>query len=266
MPEYPDQSISDVTLLITHYNRSESLRRLLTTFHAYKVHFEDIVVSDDGSKNEHLDQLFSLQNEFGFNLVTTDVNKGLGNSINKGQDAVKTSYILYIQEDFVPKFAFINALREGLKIMRDEKDWDLVRFYSFPYSPYPYLKPFNNDFSVMQFSLSPWYINHLKFHMYSDHPHLKRKSFTEKFGRYLESKRGDVTEMDMCRRFLKTKGKALYFTNFNSLFEHDNPEDEPGLFRPEKEKTRKLSNIKMLYWLYLRYKTLKDTVVYLTNK
>ncbi len=266
MTENSSQHISDVTLLITHYNRSESLKRLLTTIRNYNITFDEVIVSDDGSRPEHVRNLQSLQTEFGFTLIAAEVNKGLGNSINKGQDAVKSDFILYIQDDFVPKAAFIDALRDGLYIMKNEEQWDLVRFYSFPYSPYPYLKPYKMGFSEMKFSLMPWYSNHLKFHMYSDHPHLKRRTYTEKFGRYYEASNGDVTEMRMCRTFLKTGGKALYFKEYKNLFEHDNPEDEPGLFRPETEKTRSLANIAPLYWLYLRYKMVKDTILYILDK
>lgn len=266
MTEISIQHISDVTLLITHFNRSESLKRLLSALKKHKLTFDEVIVSDGGSKPDHLANVYELQKEFEFTLLTSPFNKGLGNTINQGQDAVKTNYILYIQEDFVPKEAFVNALRDGLEIFEREREWDLVRFYSFPYSPYPYLKPYKKGFCEMEFSLMPWYLSHLKFHIYSDHPHLKRKTYPEKFGRYLEAKNGDVTEMNMCRTFLKKKGRALYFKDYKKLFEHDNPEDEPGLYRPEKEKTKKLANIAPLYWLYLKYKLVKDTVLYVLDK
>jgi len=83
-----------ITLLVTHYNRSRSLERLLNSFKSLQCVFEDIVVSDDGSKPEHLDYLKSLQSTLSFRLITTEKNKGLGNNINKGQDAIRTPYTL----------------------------------------------------------------------------------------------------------------------------------------------------------------------------
>jgi len=266
MIENSNQHISGVTLLITHFNRSESLLRLLSTMNKHQVTFDEIIVADGGSKKEHMDHVLSIQPQFGFTLLTSPSNLGLGNTINMGQDAVKTPYILYIQEDFVPKAAFTAALKDGLQIMKEEEQWDVVRFYSFPWSPFPYLKPYKKGFSEMIFSLSPFYTNHVKFYVYSDHPHLKRKTYPEKFGRYFESRFGDVTEMNMCTTFLKKKGRGLYFKDFKSLFEHDNPNDEPGLFRPDKLTTKKFSDIAPLYWLYLRYKVVKQTVAYLLNK
>lgn len=266
MPKNPSQHISDVSLLITHFNRSESLLRLLSTLQKYGISFDEIVVSDGGSNPDHLKHVGELKEEFGFTLLTTTVNKGLGNSINVGQDAVKTPYILYIQEDFVPKAAFADALKDGLEIIKNEQQWDIVRFYSFPWSPFPYLKEYKKGFSEMKFSLWPWYMSHIKFFVYSDHPHLKRKTYPEKFGRYLETRNGDVTEMSMCRTFLKKKGRGLYFADCKSLFEHDNPEEEPGLFRPEKLKTQKLAEIAPLHWLYLKFKMLKETVSFVLSK
>ena len=46
-----------VTLLITHYNRSNSLERLLNAFKALDVIFGDIIVSDDSSKEVHINAI-----------------------------------------------------------------------------------------------------------------------------------------------------------------------------------------------------------------
>ncbi|MHB8206930.1 glycosyltransferase, partial [Mucilaginibacter sp.] len=55
-----------ITLLVTHYNRSASLERLLKAFVDQEIIFGDIVVSDDGSKPEHLERLKSLQSIYPF--------------------------------------------------------------------------------------------------------------------------------------------------------------------------------------------------------
>jgi glycosyltransferase involved in cell wall biosynthesis len=265
MPE-SNQHFTGVTLLITHFNRSKSLLRLLETLNKIFITFDEIIVSDGGSSDEHMLHVEELQQQFGFTLLTSPSNKGLGNTINMGQDAVKTPFILYIQEDFVPKAAFASALKDGFNIINTEEKWDLIRFYAFPWTPYPYLKDYKNGFSEMIFSLLPWYSNNQKFNVYSDHPHLKRATFPNKFGRYFETRNGDVTEMSMVRSFLKNNGKGLYFKNNKSLFEHDNPEDEPGLFRPDTEKNKKYSEIKPLYFVYLKLKLIKQTFSYIFSK
>ena len=74
---------TEITLLITHYNRSQSLERLLKSFADAGIFFGDIVVSDDGSKPEHLQFIKKIQKEYHFRLVSTPNNSGLGNNINK---------------------------------------------------------------------------------------------------------------------------------------------------------------------------------------
>src|SRR4051812_10147947 len=100
MAQKINQKFLGVTLLITHFNRSESLKRLLENLNRHQIFFEEVIVSDGGSRPEHLNSVIDLKEEYGFSLLTSPENKGLGNTINMGQDAVKTPYILYIQEDF----------------------------------------------------------------------------------------------------------------------------------------------------------------------
>lgn len=217
----------EITLLITHYNRSTSLERLLKAFADLNCSFGDIVVSDDGSKPEHIAYIQELKNDYAFNLVTTPVNKGLGNNINKGQDAVKTPYTLYIQEDFVPEKIFPGHLQRALRFMNDQDELDMVRFYA--YFKYPYLKSVGDGFSRMNFKLTnPGY---RKFYFYSDHPHLRRSTFFQKFGRYQEGIKVEATEYAMMMSVLQNKGEALFFDAYTKLFEQKNSADEPSTVR-----------------------------------
>lgn len=221
------QQFDAVTLLITHYNRSQSLERLLKTFNEQGIVFGDIVVSDDGSKPEHLDRLKAMAEVYHFRLITTPVNKGLGNNINKGQDEVKTPYTLYVQEDFDPFPGYDKHLADALEIMNERPDIDMVRFYA--YFKYPYLKPFKKGFSEMMFAI--WKPGYRKFHVYSDHPHLRRTTFFNKFGRYAEGLKGDRTEFLMAQSFLKNKGKAMFYEDYKGLFDQVNSSDEPSTMK-----------------------------------
>jgi glycosyltransferase involved in cell wall biosynthesis len=214
----------DVTLLVTHYNRSKSLERLLENFENVDCSFNRIVVSDDGSKPEHLEYIQILKDRYEFNLITTPKNKGLGNNINKGQDTVETDYTLYVQEDFVPLKSFDKHFKNALELLTENKDLDTIRFYS--YLDYPNLKPFKYGFSEMIFD--PWSMNIDKVPMYSDHPHLRRKDFLTKFGRYSEMKNPEKTEYDMMLSFLQRKGKGLLFTEYKSVFDQINTNSEPS--------------------------------------
>jgi glycosyltransferase involved in cell wall biosynthesis len=213
-----------VTLLVTHYNRSKSLERLLVAFADLKVAFGAIVVSDDGSKAEHLNMLKALQKVYDFDLVTTPINRGLGNNLNKGQDAVKTPYTLYVQEDFVPTRDFLPHFTDGFAMLEEASDIDIVRFYA--YSLYPYLKSYSKGFAEMLYK--PWFTDTAKIYNYSDHPHLRRSSFLQKFGRYKEGIKSDRTEYLMCISFIQNKGKALFYTKYKELFEQENSSEEPS--------------------------------------
>lgn len=217
----------EVTLLITHYNRSQSLEQLLKSFIDLNCNFKDIVVSDDGSKTEHLDYLNSIKEKYNFRLITTPKNKGLGNNINKGQDAVKTPLTLYVQEDFTPAAIFPERFEKCVSLINQQTELDVVRFYA--YFEYPYLKNPKDGFYEMDFKL--WKPGYKKFYVYSDHPHLRRSNFFEKFGRYVEGQKGDVTEYGMMMSFLKNRGKALFYKDFTGLFIQKNTETEPSTMK-----------------------------------
>ncbi len=214
----------DVTLLITHYNRTSSLLNLLTTFSTLDCHFEEIIVSDDGSNSTNISILHQLKSQFNYSLITTPKNKGLGNNNNKGQDAVKTKFTLYVQEDFEPTAEFPVNFYNALRIMETNNSLDMIRFYA--YFEYPYLKNPTDGFYEMDFKL--WKPGYQKFYVYSDHPHLRRNSFFQKFGRYKEGIKGDNMEYDMMMSFLKNNGKSLFFKNYKDLFLQKNSSEEPS--------------------------------------
>lgn len=229
------QHFGKITLLVTHYNRSKSLERLLSTFAATNCTFSEIVVSDDGSKPEHVEYIKSLHDRYDFKLVTAPKNSGLGHNINKGQDAVKSEYTLYVQEDFIPLPGFEKPLMDGLQIMEEDKSTDTVRFYS--YLNYTNLKPFKNGFSEMVFD--PWSLNLNKFPLYSDHPHLRRSNFFNKFGRYAEGKNPEKTEFDMMISYLQHKGKGYLYDDYKSVFDQINSSDEPSTMNHQRKSWRK---------------------------
>ncbi len=214
----------DVTLLITHYNRSESLTRLLTTIAQQGCSFGEIVVSDDSSSEYHIDRIRDLQRELNFTLLTSSRNRGLGHNMNKGQQAVSTPFTLYIQEDFFPAPGFADRLEEALSMLAERPDLDIIRFYA--YLRYPYLKEYRNGYSEIKYV--PWGADYRKIYCYSDHPHLRRDSFTRKFGTYAEGIAGDRTEYLMCLSFIQNNGKGLFYNDYQGLFQQKNSSAEPS--------------------------------------
>ncbi|RCH55125.1 glycosyl transferase family 2 [Mucilaginibacter hurinus] len=257
------KEFKDVTLLVTTYNRSKSLKRLLDTFNKLNVRFGDMVVSDDGSKPEHLNDIKALQKEFNFRLITSPVNMGLGDNINKGQDAIQTPYTLYVQEDFEPLPAFETHFADALEFMETDKDLDIVRFYA--YFKYPYTKPYGKGFSEMLFKISPLANNHIKFYVYSDHPHLRRSTFFQKFGRYKPKVNVNLSEYGMALSFIKNKGKGIFFDKFNTVFEQVNTTDEPSTVGRAAWRESKNQAMLAARAVYLQFKLLKWTYNLLFN-
>lgn len=242
------ERFDDISLMITHYNRSKSLERLLSELKKANCSFHSIIVADDTSAPEHVDYIRGLQKEYDFELLTGPVNKGLGNNLNKGQDAVTTPYTLYIQEDFVPLEGFRTHLKNGLSLLKEYGDFDMVRFYA--YSKYPYLKSYRDGFSEMLFKW--WYPGLDKFAYYSDHPHLRRSTFFQKFGRYKEGVSGDKTEFSMMMSFLKHGGKAFFYEQHKSVLDQVNSASEPSTMTLTRDKWRNsedffIRNLRTLY-------------------
>ena len=87
--------------------------------------------------------------------------------------------------------------------------------------------------------------------MYSDHPHLRRSNFIEKFGRYPEGGiKSDKAEYLMMMSFLRNKGKAIYFDEYKVLFLHYNDSKETStIIRNYLSSTNNIviANIRHLY-------------------
>ena len=103
----------------------------------------------------------------------------------------------------------------------------MVRFYA--YINYPYKKHIDNGYSEMLFSV--WKPGTDKFYVYSDHPHLRRADFFEKFGTYPEGRKSDETEFMMMMAFIKKKGKAVIYEGIKDLFDQKNSSAEPSMVK-----------------------------------
>lgn len=254
----------DVTLLITHYNRSISLENLLTSFESLNCTFDDIVVSDDGSKPEILQSVKNLQEKYGFNLITSTQNKGLANNLNKGQKAVKTTYTLYVQEDFIARPAFPGNFKRALQIIKKDKSIDTIRFYS--YFPYPHTESYDEIYDEMIFQSSFLKWSHLKFYVYSDHPHLRLSSFNEKFGNYREDMHSDKAEFDMSLSFIKKGGKGLLVKNYTEIFDQINSPAEPSTISRQAWKNKNTFLVNSLKEAFYIYRYVKNTIQLLFKK
>ncbi len=252
---------NDITLLVTHFNRSRSLERLLDSLKKLDLQFQEIIVSDDGSRLEHLDYLTKLQNEYQFSIVPVDKeNKSLGNNINKGQKLVKTAYTLYIQEDFVAQPELVEKLDKAHQFLEKDQNLDFVRFHA--YFEFPNLKPVSDGFLEMQFSQAKFWQGYRKFYLYSDHPHLRRTNFFERFGEYKERIRPDRTEYKMMMQVLAASPKAYIYQEINVLLKQENSEDEPSTIKRNflRNNNHFFASTARIIYRYLRFNL--DLIIY----
>ncbi|TCD01997.1 glycosyltransferase [Pedobacter frigidisoli] len=240
----------DISLLVTHYNRPESLENLLSTFRKMGCTFGEIIVSDDCSKPIYQQQLKNMSLAYDFQLVGGETNQGLGNNINKGQAIVTKPFTLYIQEDFEPSNLFPEKLYNGLKCMLNNPALDIVKYYA--YYPYPYLKPYNQDFDEMY--IPTLALDYDKIYFYTDHPHLRRSTFAEKFGKYPVGLKGDTTEYKMCISFIQNKGKGLFYKDYQNLILQKNSAEEPSTMTRTNWKQRPNVFVKVIRDTYRQLK------------
>jgi glycosyltransferase involved in cell wall biosynthesis len=241
----------DVTLLITHFNRTTSLERLLLSFQRLDMVFAEVIVSDDASNTPHLQHLQELQMVYHFRIVTAERNGGLAANINRGQRAVTTPYILYVQEDFEVTRLFKTTMPEALALMEQDKGLDLVRFFA--HYRYPYLRPYSGDFEKVAIPLLA--LDYTKIYSYSDTPHLKRVGFEKKFGAYREDLKADRMEYRMCVSFIVNKGRCVITKHYASLFIHNNLATEPSTAtRPPRQSSKDfLIQIIRFWYRQLKY-------------
>lgn len=251
---------NDITLLITHYNRSKSLENLLSSLADFQISFANIVISDDASNPQHINYVQNLAKQYPIQLITSSVNKGLGNNINKGQDAIKTLYTLYIQEDFIIKPLFAQKLAIANQMMRQDLSLDMVRFYA--YFKYPHLKPITEGFSQIIFNQFNIFQGYRKFYVYSDHPHLRRSDFLEKFGRYDEGIKSDRTEYNMMMSVLAKNPKVYFYEHITELIDQENTVAEPSTVKRNfwRNSDNYLVKVIRIIYRYLRFNL--DLIIY----
>lgn len=189
-----------LSVLITHYNRPEALAICIAAIR--KLEFSvpiELVVSDDGSKPEHVKELHKLAID---TLVTTPTNKGLASNLNRGIKACKGNYIMYVQEDFIIKPEILQVLSESMSLL-DSNTLDMVRFRA--NYVFNHLIPLTAHINkIPKFSFRNFNINTFQ---YSDNPFLTTPAFFERLDYFLENTSGPYGETEFAIRVLNSKAK-----------------------------------------------------------
>jgi glycosyltransferase involved in cell wall biosynthesis len=188
-----------VSILITHYNRFDALKKCVEAFQDLNIENVEIVVADDSSDRITQHKLKGLKIDL---LLLSEKNQGLASNLNKGIKACEGNFILYCQEDFIPKSPLEDYIAEAMYLI-DNNIADMCRLkanYKFPF-----LKALSSNFSLIpKFSWKNFYYNTFQ---YSDHPFIAKKVFFENYGYYLEGVSGDYGENEFAIRIMKSKAK-----------------------------------------------------------
>lgn len=189
-----------LSILITHYNRPNALKKCLKAISDLNLHIPyEVVVSDDGSsqENQYIIKSYEVNQ-----LLLSEKNRGLAVSLNRGIKACKGDYLLYCQEDGIILPEIKKLLNECFEIL-DSGKLDMIRLkanYVFSHL----IKITEDIYRIPRFSFRNFNINTFQ---YSDHPFITRVDFYSKYGFYLEGVSGPYGETEYAIRVLNTNAK-----------------------------------------------------------
>jgi glycosyltransferase involved in cell wall biosynthesis len=196
--------MTDLSVVFFSYNRTGYLAQTIYDF-LRKCTFPrkqmQLIISDDGSKTLHIDQLTAITKKFGVDNLLLLKHMGMGNSFNAGIKDAQGEYILHLQDDWslTHDDGFIE---KAIGIISANQDIAMVRLAMLGNSDTPFnpagqkkVKYSVGDIKVPAVDLS----NDL--YVYSDNPHIKSARFHREFGWYRENVHPEITEKDMCHRF-----------------------------------------------------------------
>ncbi len=232
-----------VSVVIMTYKRLDLLKGTIASLLAattYPRERLELVLSDDGSGPELQAEMRKLPCDV---FVLSQKNRGLGASSNAGIRVARGEYILHLQDAWrcMGPGDFIEA---SLDVLAVRPDVGAVRLRG----------PLGGCLEVEHCevgcgrAVDVYPCGGLKgtgAYIYSDNPHLKRKSFHEELGYYLEGVPMTVTEIDFCQRFERQdRWRFAWIPGYN-VFQHTGEEQT---FNPSVLRRKKRERIEKL-WL-----------------
>jgi glycosyltransferase involved in cell wall biosynthesis len=188
-----------ISILITHYNRYDSLINCLEAFSNLKLKNVEYVISDDCSSIDIQEKLKKIDVD---KLIISDKNSGLASNLNRGLKECKGNFILYCQEDFIPSSNLLIYINEAKEILSGDKA-DMCRLkanYKFPK-----LIDLSDNFKLIpKFSWRNFYYNTFQ---YSDNPFITHSNFFKEFGYFMNDVSGAYGENEYAIRIMKSNAR-----------------------------------------------------------
>lgn len=199
-----------VSALFITYNRLDLLESAVNAFWEQTDYPNlQVVIADDGSPAAVRAGIQKLRAD---RKVTPEKNKGLGANINQGMAACDGEYILMVQDDWVCRGP-ANYLREAVQLMESHAEIGLVNFAGIM-QVYDESEPLDGVSEPAYLYLAARTDGRHDY-LYSDQPHMRRRSVNELIGPYLEDKAMENCERDYEQRWAaQTRFRTAVFPGY----------------------------------------------------
>ncbi|MCB9853107.1 MAG: glycosyltransferase family 2 protein [Phycisphaerales bacterium] len=204
-----------VSVVLITYKRVDTLRATVESFRRGCSYPNlEFILSDDGSPPRTQEEMRKIPFD---KYVMAQKNEGLGRNQNKGLDAASGEFLLHLQDDWecVPPRDFVQAAlelfeeRADVQMIRLRRSADGVPFERYTTKSNRVANIYENGHFAAS-GISP----------YTDTPHIKRRSFHEALGPYLEGVRMWDCELDFCRRVDARPDVKIAFIEGYACFHH----------------------------------------------
>jgi glycosyltransferase involved in cell wall biosynthesis len=212
-----------------------------------------LIVADDGSGPKIQEKIKSLHFD---KYCLAKENKGMGANQNQGIEAADGEYILHLQDDWSLLFAS-DFLEKGIELFEQDRRIGLIRFWG-------------GESNLQQFKKIPQSIPGINYYLlqgdqtlesqeasayvYSDRPHLKRRSVHDQVGLYTEEKIPVLkVELNFCKRFEESGIGVAVLEGYEELFDHTGIEDTFNIEQKKENLRRKINDTPVLGWFWRTY-------------
>jgi glycosyltransferase involved in cell wall biosynthesis len=229
-----------VSIIFISYKRIDLLKKTFQSFLSNTAYPNlELILCDDGSPPEIQKEMKSLPfNKFLF----ASKNEGLASNTNKGILNAKGDFIFQLQDDWIINGPS-NYLQMGIEAFNVKQELGILRYRiknheKFIYSETLKLTPDDNLIIINE---DNDIILKYRNRIYSDTPHLKRKTLHEKIGLYKNVRKFENIELDFCNRISsQVLFKVGFLDNYKEIFEHIG---ESESFRTNTLKNKIIKNV-----------------------
>lgn len=247
--DYPLISIVFIT-----YKRFDRLKETYIQFRKNCTYPNlQLIVADDGSDSKIQEKIKNLY--FDKYCLATE-NKGLGANQNQGIKASDGEYILHLQDDWSLLYSS-DFLEKAVELMEKDQRVGLIRFWGGESNlqqfrkEHHHLENFNYYFLRGDQTLGS---QEASAYVYSDRPHLKRRSVHEQVGFYTEEKLAVLkVELNFCKRFEESGIRTAVLEDYEDLFDHTGIENTFNIEQKKENLRNKINNTPVLGWLWRTY-------------